>query len=98
MKGYWIIFGSHVTDTEAQQEYGRLWGPIGEKYGAKVKVLDTSTVLKESLHTNRVLLVEFATYADAQACYADPAYVEAKAFATRASKREVMVIEGDLVF
>lgn len=98
MKGYWIILGSNVTDPDAQQEYGRLWGPIGKKYGATVKVLDTSIVLKEALHSSRVLVVEFPTHADALACYNDPAYVEAKAFATRASKRELLIVEGELAF
>lgn len=98
MKGYWIILGSSVTDADAQQEYGRLWGPIAAKYGAKVKVLDTGLVLKEALHSSRVLAVEFPTLADAQACYNDPAYVEAKAFANRASKRELLIVEGELAF
>ncbi|MEW5511327.1 hypothetical protein [Pseudomonas asiatica] len=35
MKGYWIILGTAVTDTQAQQEYGRLWAPIAEHYGAR---------------------------------------------------------------
>ncbi|WP_043198443.1 DUF1330 domain-containing protein [Pseudomonas putida] len=95
MKGYWIILGGAVTDTEAQQEYGRLWGPIAEKYGAKLKVLDPAALV-ESHTSTRALAVEFDSYAQAKACYADPAYAEAKAMALRAYHREVLIIEGDL--
>jgi len=96
MKGYWIILGSAPTDAEAQQEYGRLWGPIAEKYDAKIKVLDPSALV-ESHASSRVLTVEFASYAQAKACYEDPAYQAAKEFALRAAKREVIIIEGDLL-
>lgn len=95
MKGYWIIFGAEVTDQAAQQEYGRLWKPIGEKYGAVLKVLGAEAV-KESNQSTRVLAVEFASYALAKACYEDPAYSAAKAFALRAAKRELIIVEGDL--
>lgn len=95
MKGYWIILGAEVTDVEAQQEYGRLWQPIGQKYNARVKVLD-SEFLKESWGASRVLVVEFDSLALAKACYDDPAYVQAKACAVRASRRQLIIIEGDL--
>nr|WP_180205575.1 DUF1330 domain-containing protein [Pseudomonas sp. SbOxS1]NYU05700.1 DUF1330 domain-containing protein [Pseudomonas sp. SbOxS1] len=95
MKGYWIIFGSDVIDSDAQQEYGRLWAPIGEKYGAKIKVFE-SGALVEVQSTKRVLAVEFPSYEQAKACYNDAAYGEAKLFALRASSREMIIIEGDL--
>ncbi|WP_437879563.1 DUF1330 domain-containing protein [Pseudomonas sp. LRF_L74] len=95
MKGYWIILGSEVRDPQAQQEYGRLWKPIAEKYAATLKVLDAGA-LQESNQSSRVLAVEFASYADAKACYDDPAYAQARAFALRAASRELIIIEADL--
>lgn len=95
MKGYWIILGGEVTDLEAQQEYARLWGPIGKKYGAVLKKLNAEALL-EAGESSRALAVEFESYAQAKACYDDPAYTEAKAFALRASKRQLIIIEGDL--
>lgn len=95
MKGYWIIFGSAVSDTEAQQEYGRLWGPIAEKYQAKIKILGADALL-ETHSTSRVLTIEFPSYAQAKSCYEDPAYAEAKAFALRASRRELIIVAGEL--
>jgi len=95
LKGYWIIFGSDVVDPAAQQEYGLLWAPISEQYNAKLKFLDSS-VLVEAQSSNRVIAVEFPSYGQAKACYNDPAYIEAKKFALRGSRRELIIIEGDL--
>ncbi|MGF6976179.1 uncharacterized protein (DUF1330 family) [Paraburkholderia sp. JPY465] len=95
MKGYWIILGSDVTDPEAQRAYGKLWAPIAEKFGAKLKSLDSGAALKEAQTTRRVVVVEFASYERALACYADPAYEEAKQHALKASKRELLIVEGD---
>ncbi|NBF06282.1 DUF1330 domain-containing protein [Pseudomonas sp. Fl5BN2] len=95
MKGYWIIFGSDVIDANAQQEYNRLWAPISERYGAKVRLLQPG-VLVEALTSKRVLAVEFPSYEQAQACNIDPAYAEARLFALSAYKREMIIIEGDL--
>lgn len=95
MKGYWIIFCGEITDQEAQAEYARLWAPIGQKYDAKIKVLDSGAMV-EALDTKRVLIVEFASLEQARTCYNDPAYTSAKVFAAQAARREVLIIEGDL--
>jgi uncharacterized protein (DUF1330 family) len=95
VKGYWIIFGAEVNDADAQQEYGRLWAPISEKYNAKVKVLKPGTLV-EAQSSQRVLVVEFPSYAQAKNCYSDPDYTAAKQFALRAYCRELIIIEGDL--
>ena len=95
LKGYWLLFGSCVVDADAQQEYGRLWCPIGEKYSARLKVLEPRALV-EAQSSNRVLAVEFPSYEQAKACYNDPAYIEAKQFALRGSRRELIIIEGDL--
>jgi Uncharacterized conserved protein len=95
MKGYWIIFGGEVVDQDAQAEYGRLWTPIGEKYGARIKVMGAEALVEARL-SKRVLVVEFASLEVAKACYNDPLYVQAKAYAIKASQREVLIIEGEL--
>ncbi|GAB7528242.1 DUF1330 domain-containing protein [Pseudomonas sp. 3A(2025)] len=95
MKGYWIILGAEVKDAQAQAEYARLWKPIGEHYGASIRVLEPDA-LKELTHASRALVVEFSSYEQARACYADPAYTEAKAHALRAADRQLIIIEGDL--
>lgn len=97
MKGYWIILATQVIDQEAQQEYARLWTSIADKYDAKLKVLDQEALV-EKRDSSRVLVVEFASYAQARACYDDPAYAQARSFAVRAAQREVLIVEGQLAW
>lgn len=97
MKGYWLIVGTAISDQEAQAEYGRLWKPIAEKYQAKLNPLKRAPLLLEQRDANRVTVVEFPSYEQARACYDDPAYAEAKTFALKASNRELLIVEGDLV-
>jgi uncharacterized protein (DUF1330 family) len=97
MKGYWIILGAEISDQGAQGEYGRLWKPIAEKYQARINPLKVPPLLKETGDVRRVVIVEFPSYELAKACYDDPAYEEARQFALRASKRELLILEGDLV-
>lgn len=96
MKGYWLILGGEVTDSEAQAEYGRLWAPIAAQYQARVIRGDQGAELKEGRQTARVLLVEFPSLEMARACYADPAYAEAAAWAHKASTRDLVVLQGDI--
>jgi len=96
MKGYWIILGTAVGDEVAQNQYGKLWGPIAEKYRARVNPTTVPPLLKDKRDTARVLIVEFPSYELALACYEDHAYQEARKFALMASKRDLLIIKGDL--
>jgi uncharacterized protein (DUF1330 family) len=96
MKGYWLILGTEITDQVAKDEYNKLWGPIAEKYQARQNATKVPPLLKEARNTSRVLIAEFPSYELAKACYEDPAYQEARQFALKASKRDLLIIEGDL--
>ena len=96
MKGYWIILGGDVTDTAAREEYVRRWGPIAERYGARINQTAATPELVEPNGASRVLIVEFASLADARACYADPDYQEAMTYAVKASTRSLLMVEGEL--
>ena len=96
MKGYWLILGTEITDQAAQNDYGRLWAPIAEKYQARLVRTNVPVLLKEARDTSRVIIVEFPSYEIAKACYADPAYQEARQFALRASKRDLLIFEGEV--
>jgi uncharacterized protein (DUF1330 family) len=96
MKGYWLILGSDVRDGDAQEQYATLWKPVAARFGATVRVLDASVVLREARATRRVVVVEFQSVEHARECYADPAYQDAMQFALAASDRELLIIEGDL--
>ncbi|HKR43760.1 MAG TPA: DUF1330 domain-containing protein [Paraburkholderia sp.] len=97
MKGYWLILGEGVKDQDAQKRYGELWAPIAARYDAKVKVLDTQTVLREARTSSRVIVVEFPSYEQAKACYEDAEYQEAARFATQAASRELLILQGELI-
>ena len=84
------------SDQEAQAEYGRLWKPIGEKYQARLATVKNAPLLVEARDAGRMLIVEFPTLEIAKACYADPAYEEAKRLALKASKRVLVILEGEL--
>jgi uncharacterized protein (DUF1330 family) len=96
MKGYWLILGTEVADQAAQSDYGRLWAPIAQKYQARLNPTKVPPLLMETRNTARVVIVEFPSYEMARACYADPAYEEARAFALRASKRDLLIFEGEI--
>jgi len=96
MKGYWLILGTEVIDQAAQAKYGELWAPIAEKYQARLNPNSVPPILKEARDTARVIVVEFPSYEIAKACYEDPAYQEAKLFALKASKRDLVILEGEI--
>ncbi|MCT4369162.1 DUF1330 domain-containing protein [Yangia mangrovi] len=96
MKGYWLVLGTDVTDPEAQAEYGRLWAPIAAKYGARVRRGNEAPELVEAGDKSRILLVEFESLDVARACYDDPDYQAARAFAKQAATRELAIFEGNL--
>jgi len=96
MKGYWLILGTEVANQVAQDEYNKLWAPIADKYQARLNPTKIPPLLKESRNTARVLIAEFPSYELAKACYEDPAYQEARQFALKASKRDLLIVEGDL--
>ena len=96
MKGYWLILGTKITDQAAQEEYGRLWAPIAEKYQVRLNPTKVPPLLKEARDTARVVIAEFPSYEIAKACYEDPAYQEARQFALRASNRDLLIFEGEI--
>ncbi|AWO77430.1 DUF1330 domain-containing protein [Serratia marcescens] len=96
MKGYWLILGTEITDAEAQAEYGRLWVAIANKYNAIIMPSQIPPQLKEARDAHRLIVVEFPSYELAIACYEDPAYKEAREFALKASRRELLILRGDL--
>ena len=96
MKGYWIILGTEVTDKEAQAAYGELWAPIAAKYSARLIQGSAAIDILEARDTQRNFLVEFPSYAAAKACYDDPDYQKAREIALKASKRDLLIIEGDI--
>ncbi len=95
MKGYWLILGLPITDKDAQAEYGKLWAPIAQRYGARLNP-GKVPVLTEAREATRVVVVEFPSLAQAKACYDDPEYQQAMQHALKAAGRQLVMFEGEL--
>jgi uncharacterized protein (DUF1330 family) len=97
MAGYWIVKGT-VKDQEAYQEYGRLWQPIAQKYGAKF-ITGAEHETREGAEFARVAVLEFPSYEQAKACYDDADYAVALKFAMDAydpeQPRELVIVDGN---
>ena len=94
MAGYWIVRGGEVTDTDAMQAYAKLWPDIAAQFGAQLLAGKGQVETCEGPAYARQLIVRFASYEQAVACYHSPEYAPAKALAQKASARELIIIEG----
>ena len=98
-KGYWI---AHVGSddpanfgSDAYQAYVSGAAPCFEKYGAKFLARGGDFVIGEGedLGTRHVVS-EFASLADAKACYNSDEYQEARKHRTAISNATIILVEG----
>jgi len=94
MAGYWIVRGSEIRDTQALQQYGKLWPAIAERFGAEVIAGKERIETREGPQFARQLIVRFDSYEQALACYDSPEYQQAKELALKASDRGLSIVEG----
>lgn len=94
MAGYWIVRGAEIRDTDALQEYGKLWPQIAAQFGASVIAGKGRMETREGPQYKRQLIVRFDSYEQALACYDSPEYQPAKKLAQRAYDRELCIVEG----
>jgi uncharacterized protein (DUF1330 family) len=94
MAGYWIVRGAEVKDTQAMQEYGKLWPDIAARFGAELIAGKGQFETREGPQFARQLIVRFESYEQALACYDSAEYATAKKFAQQASDRELVIVEG----
>ena len=92
-KGYWIA-RVDVSDPEAYKKYVAANAEAFEKYGGRFLVRGGPFEAMEGSSRQRNVVLEFASYEAALACYNSPEYAKAKAFRTAASEGELVVIEG----
>ena len=67
--------------------------PLG-RFGAKFLVRAGQQEAREGAPLPRTVVLEFPSYADALACYDDPAYVDAKAIREDAADGSLIIVEG----
>lgn len=91
-KGYWLAHVD-VTDAEADKAYIAANARALAKFKARLVRAGTS-VLQEGSTRGRNVVIEFADYATALACYQSAEYREAKRLRQHASIADSVIIEG----
>lgn len=92
-KGYWIV-RADIHDMAAYKAYVEADGEAFEKYGGRFLARGGVFVGKEGSCRSRQVVIEFADYATALACYDSPEYQRAKAFRDGAAQFDLVIAEG----
>jgi uncharacterized protein (DUF1330 family) len=92
-KGYWIA-NNIVHDAATYEDYKAANAKIFARYNARFLVRGGSQRVAEGEMFPRTVVLEFPSYADAQACYDDPDYAAAKAIRENASDGCLLIVEG----
>ena len=93
MTAYWMS-KVQITDEVGYGEYAKLAGPAIEKHGGRFLARGGKCVTLEGEKYPRNVLVEFASFDQAVACYHSNEYQEAWKFQKNAANREVCIVEG----
>ena len=92
-KGYWIAHVS-VTDPETYPDYIATAKPAFEEYGAHFLVRGGAHKCVEGNTGERHVIIEFASMADALACYNSETYQKAAKLRSNASTGTITIVEG----
>ena len=92
-KAYWIVRVS-VTNAARYPEYLEAAKPAFEKFGARFLVRGGRHEAMEGSARERNVVVEFADFATALACYRSPEYQAAKAIRNANAEADFVVVEG----
>lgn len=92
-KGYWVA-RVDVSNPEAYAQYRALNAVAFEKYGARFLVRGPAGhVVKGTARTHNVVL-EFADYDTALACYHSPEYQAAKVYLDQVGEIDLVIVQG----
>jgi uncharacterized protein (DUF1330 family) len=92
-KGYWIA-RVDVTDPEAYRAYVAANGVAFAKFGGRFLVRGGKFETMEGNSRQRNVVIEFASYEAALACWNSPEYKKAHKLRTNASMGDLVIIEG----
>ena len=91
----YIIAQINVTDPTKYQEYVKLAGPAGAKYGGRFLVRGgAKTVLEGDIPFSRIVVQEFADVAAAKRFYNSPEYQAARKHRLGAADFHMVILEG----
>ena len=93
-RGYWIVH-IDVTDPSGYDAYRQANGAAFAKYKARFLVRGGQYEGREGAEPRtRHVVIEFADYATARACYDSPEYQDAAAKRAGAVEIDLMIVEG----
>ena len=92
-RGYWIAHVD-VADAEAYKAYVAANAAPFAKYGARFLVRAGRCEVPEGASRARQVVIEFKDYETALACYHSAEYQSAMALRAKASKGNLVIVEG----
>ncbi|HJT90060.1 MAG TPA: DUF1330 domain-containing protein [Bryobacteraceae bacterium] len=94
-KGYWVVSYHSVSDESALKRYAELAGPAIQAGGGKALIRTSEAVEpRESGLKQRVVVLEFESFASALATYNSAGYQAALKALGSAVKRDFRIVEG----
>jgi len=92
-RGYWIA-RVDIANQEAYQRYRALNAIAFAKYGAKFLVRGPAGKVAKGPPRQHNVVLEFADYATALACYESPEYQAAKVFLDQVGEIDLVIVPG----
>jgi uncharacterized protein (DUF1330 family) len=93
-KAYWISTYRSIYNPEALAAYAKLAGPALQQAGGRFLARGLPAQVYESGLSQRTVLVEFDSVAQAIAAHNSPAYQEALRVLGQAVDRDLRIVEG----
>jgi uncharacterized protein (DUF1330 family) len=93
-KAYWISAYRSISDTDALAAYAKLAGPALQGAGGRFLARGLPAQVYESGLSQRTVILEFDSVAQAIAAHDSPAYQEALRVLGNAVDRDLRIVEG----
>jgi uncharacterized protein (DUF1330 family) len=93
-KAYWITCYRSVRDPQALAAYAKLAGPAIEAGGGRFLVRGLPARVYENGISERTIVIEFASLAQALATHESPQYQEALRALGNGAERDLRIVEG----
>ncbi len=93
-KAYWISAYRAVRDQEAFAAYAKLAGPALEAAGGRFLGRGLPARVYEGGLEQRIVIIEFASVAQAVAAHDSPAYQRALRALANGAERDLRIVEG----
>ncbi len=92
-KGYWIATGE-ISDLDTYKKYIEANAASFAQFGARFLVRGGDGEIPEGSFGSRTVVLEFASYEQAQACYHSAEYQKAKAIRQPAADMNLLIVAG----